>query len=618
MVRIQPVREIRPELVEELNPPPFKPRSPAMAEAYRWGKEKHAGQLRLNGEPYFESHCEWVASFVEEKFHNEVWTVAALLHDTVEDQGVSLEEIRGHFPGALGQEVARIVDGVTKLGAPREGVSRDLDAFRKLVMYRDLGVFLVKLADKTHNLLTLGYMGEPRRKQKAEEAIRAYGKLAGILNCYTWRRWLEDMAFPYAEPRHYQDVKSVIDRDPRLSLAFIQRTMEQLAQIMEAAGLDGSVEIVVNGYWQAWQKLRRLALSRKASLNDYKAVNDLVSFRLVLDDLKVEKCYELLGHVNHVYGETLDQDNFDDFIACPQNGYRALQTTTWLPGYGSVEIAISTHEMEEENRWGVVYVLRQGRDIHNYHPVVILTPSGGVRFVPEGSSVLDAVAAIQQEFLLDKISAIRVNGRLADVSDRINSGDVVEVITEGQRLKPREEWLRYCNPITARLVRSVLVMEALKDHAEEGRRKIKDIVAGRGILALEDVQALERDRTDNLLERLGCSSLEDLYAALGGGVIDREDLQVAMDQVGITKDGLKWHTLYVQVGKALNQPGMLARFTKMVSAVKGNIIRTVNTNLPDGGFEVRMVIENLDPKAEKRLASNYSRSNIPLVEFILV
>ena len=152
MVKIEPIYEIRPKLAEEFHPGKFVPRSPAIAEAYRWGKAMHAGQKRLSGEPYFETHCGWVAAFLDRLVANEAWTIAGLLHDSVEDSGESLERIKEKFPGKLGEDVAFIVDGVTKISAPRDGRSREIETLRKLAMFRDPGVFLVKLADKSHNL----------------------------------------------------------------------------------------------------------------------------------------------------------------------------------------------------------------------------------------------------------------------------------------------------------------------------------------------------------------------------------------------------------------------------------------------------------------------------------
>lgn len=487
MVRYTPIYELRPKMGPPFNVSEFIPRTPAIAEAYAWGQKLHAGQKRLSGEPYFETHCAWVAGFIDQLVGNEAWTIAALLHDSVEDQGETLEEIRQRFPGSMGEEVAHIIDGVTKISAPRDGRSRELETLRKIAMFRDPAVFLVKLADKSHNILTLEHMPAAKRVKKAEEAIRAYGKLAGILNCYQWRRWLEDIAFPHADPETFSYVRARIDADPRLQPTFINGMMDQLKRIMENAGLDGEIKVIVNGYWQSWQNLARMARVRRTSLNSFAAVGDVISFRMILDEPVESNCYQLLGHVNRYLGPYLDKDHFEDTIAYPENNFRALLIYGWIPDTGEIEIAITTKDYEGENQWGVVYAIQNRKDISNYRPVEILTPTGGARFLPEGSTVLDAVASIQQEILLDKISAVKVNDALARLSDKVKPGDVLEVITNGSRLQPVEEWLSFANESTRRLLRMVLATESLKRFAEKGRGDIKHLLARRGILDRKSV-----------------------------------------------------------------------------------------------------------------------------------
>jgi guanosine-3',5'-bis(diphosphate) 3'-pyrophosphohydrolase len=618
MVKIQLVKEIRPRLTDEFSVGPFVPRTDAMAKAYRWGQQMHAGQKRLSGEPYFETHCGWVAAFLDHLVCNEAWTIAGLLHDSVEDSGGTLEQIRAMFPGALGEEVAYIIDGVTKLSAPRDGRSRELETLRKIAMFRDPAVFLVKLADKSHNVMTLEFMPEKKRRKKAEEAIRAYGKLAGILNCFKWRRWLENMAFPHYEPQSFAYVKSRIDRDPRLNPDFINPILKELARIMEETAIEGRVEIIVNGYWQAWQKLRRMARLRKTSLGSFSAVNDLVSFRMIVNDNDEDACYRLMGKVNHYFGPLLDQSRFDDFIASPQNGYRAIQLTAWLPEVGAIEVAIATDAMEGENLWGVVYALLHAEDISSYRPIEILTPSGGARFLPEGSSVLDAIASIQQEFLLDKISAVVVNGSRAQLYDHVNPGDVVEVITQGERMVPTEEWLLYCNASTAQLLRAVLAMVALRNTAEQGRQVIKTILSSRGLVILEDLQALERDKTDNLLEQLSCASLEDLYAAVGGGAIRLEDVVTQLDRFGITKEGLGIVTINLVGESRSNRPGVLVTLASLISARGGNILRSVNDTFPDGSYNIRLIVKNIPDDRRDEVKQGFQSCGIDFTIFEIV
>lgn len=618
MVNVEFVREIRPRIVEDFTfEGDFEPRTPAIADAYIWGKALHKGQLRLSGEPYFETHCAWIAAFIDRLVGNEAWTIAALLHDAVEDQGESLDQIRQRYPGSLGKHVAYIVDGVTKMSNPRDGRSRELETLRKIARFRDPGVFLVKLADKSHNIMTLEHMSPEKQHQKATEAIRAYGKLAGILNCYRWRRWLEDMAFPYADPEMFGFVKEKIDHDPRLHLIFINDMLVKLADLMEAAGIPGTVRIIVNGYWQAWQKLRRMARDRRTSLDDFSAVNDIVSFRIIVDNDNEESCYRMLAQVNRFFNKYLVHNRFDDYIASPQHGYRALQVTAWLPDFGAVEVAITTEEMEGENLWGVVYALQHGKDISQYKPVQIFTPTGGTRFLPDESTVLDAVASIQ-DFLLDKINHVEVNGETKALSDLINPGDVVEVITQGQRQTPSETWLQFCNTSTARQLRSVLVTVALKQTAEEGRKRLKPLLVTRGIVDLEDVQIQERVKLENLLSSLAAASLDDLYSALGGGAIRLSDVDQALDEAGISKEELGWTTINVFGPVDTNKPGVLAYLAGLVSNFGGNIIRTVNNTYMDGSFTLRLVIKALGPEKKQALLNAFQNCKVNLTQVEIV
>lgn len=611
MVEVEEIREIRPRLLGEFDVGLFIPRTEAIQRAYEWGKKIHAGQKRLSGEPYFETHCGWVAAFLDRLVQNEAYTIAALLHDAIEDQGETLEEIKALFPGKLGEEVTYIIDGVTKMSNPRDGRSREIETLRKIAMFRDPGVFLVKLADKSHNIMTLNHMSQSKQWQKANEAIRAYGKLAGILNCYRWRRWLEDMSFPYVEPEAFKWVTEKINTDPRLNLNFINYYSHELARLMDAEGLDGAVRFTVNGYWQAWDKLQRMARARRTSLDDFSAVNDIVSFRMLVKSTNEVDCYRLLARVNKYFNKNLDHDRFDDYIAVPQNGYQALQVTAWLPGVGAVEVAIATEEMEGENTWGVVYAMQKGKDISKYRPVQILTPYGGTRFLEEGSTVLDGVGAIQ-EFFLDKINRVLVNGVERNLYDKLDPGDVVEVIIGGEHKIPHPDWLNHCNTTTARMLRVVLATVALKASSRKGRDLIHPILARRGILALEDVLILDSNRIEALLGLLACANLDDLYSAVGGGSIYLEELENSMNMVGISKTDLGWTTVLISGSTSSNRPGVLAYLAGLISQVGGNIIRTAHATDKDGSYHLRLVVKDLGDDAIQTLRAMLAHSEFPL------
>lgn len=611
LVQVENISEIRPLIADEFHVGNFVPRTEAIQRAWDWGKEVHAGQPRLSGEPYFETHCGWVGAFVDKLVHKESWTIAALLHDTVEDTGETLDEIRALFPGDLGNEVAHIIDGLTKISNPRDGSSREMETLRKIAMFRDPAVFIVKLADKSHNMMTLQYMPPEKRWSKADEAIRAYGKLAGILNCYRWRRWIEDMAFPYAEHEVYNNVRSQIDADPRLNVNFIRYYLNELAGLMTAEGIEGSMRFTVNGYWQAWDKLQRMARAHRTSLNDYSAVNDIVSFRMLVRQRDETACYRLLARVNKYFARNLDQDRFDDYIASPQNGYRAIQVTAYLPGIGAIEVAITTEDYEGENTWGVIYALNNNKDISQYRPVQIFTPFGGTRFLEEGSTVLDGVATVQ-DFYLDKLHKVMVNGEERHIYDTLNPGDVLEIVSAGPHKQPELDWLNHCNPTTARILRNVLARVKLKEASQLGKTMIHPVLVKRGLLDLSDVASLAPSRIESLLGILACANLDNLYSAIGGGSIVLREFENALDFVEISRSALHWTSIEFKGSNTANKPGGLAYFASLISESGANIIRTVNTTTKEGDFHVRMVLTGLEEDEKHKLYDIFSRSRYPL------
>jgi (p)ppGpp synthase/HD superfamily hydrolase len=461
--------------------------------------------------------------------------------------------------------------------------------------------------------MTLQYQPPAKQWAKANEAIRAYGKLAGILNCYRWRRWIEDMAFPYAEADSFPMVKSKIDADPRLNVNFIRYYLGELGNMMNAEGIDGSIKFTVNGYWQAWDKLQRMARSNRTSLDDFSAVNDIVSFRMLVKSKDEIDCYRLLARVNKYFQRNLDQDRFDDYIASPQNGYQALQVTAYLPGTGAIETAIATEDMEGENTWGVIYAINHNKDISRYRPVQILTSYGGTRFLEEGSTVLDGVASIQ-DFYLDKIHKVLVNGEERHIYDNLNPGDVLEVVSSGPHKQPEPDWLNHCNPTTARLLRNVLARVNLKQASEKGQKIIHPILVSQGILDLNDVASLEPNRLESMLGLLACANLDDLYSAVGGGSIFVNEVENAMDLTGIKSSTLRWTSLQIRGNNSSNRPGALAYFAGLITEAGGNILRTVNTTSKNGDFHVRMVLKGLEDNQKDYLKKLFSESRFPLVE----
>jgi GTP diphosphokinase / guanosine-3',5'-bis(diphosphate) 3'-diphosphatase len=207
---------------------------------------------------------------------------------------------------------------------------------------------------------------------------------------------------------------------------------------------------------------------------------------------------------------------------------------------------------------------------------------------------------------------------MQDLSAPIKPGDVVQVITGGERMTPTEDWLKFCNLSTARLLRSVLVTVALKQTAEEGRKLIRPLLVERGIVDMEDVQIQERVKFENLLSSLAAASLDDLYSALGGGAIRLRDVDEAMDQNGIMRAVLGWSTINIVGSSDTNKPGVLASLAGVVSKFGGNILRTVNNTFPDGSFTLRWVIKGLDENRKDELLETFLTCDVPLDQVEIV
>jgi (p)ppGpp synthase/HD superfamily hydrolase len=419
------------------------------------------------------------------------------------------------------------------------------------------------------------------------------------------------MAFPYAEPEPYNNVRAQIDADPRLSVNFIRYYLNELAGLMTSEGIRGSMRFTVNGYWQAWDKLQQMARSHRTSLNDYSAVNDIVSFRMLVAEQDEMACYRLLARVNKYFSRNLDQDRFDDYIASPQNGYRALQVTAYLPGTGAIEIAITTEDYEGENTWGVIHALNNNKDISQYRPVQIFTTFGGTRFLEEGSTILDGVAAIQ-DFYLDKLHKVMVNGEERHIYDNLNPGDVLEIVSSGPHKQPELDWLSHCNPTTARILRNVLARVNLKEASQLGKTMIHPILVQRGLLDLSDVASLDPSRIESLLGLLACANLDNLYSAIGGGSIVLREFENALDLVDITRSALRWTSIQFKGSTGANKPGGLAYFASLISESGANIIRTVNTTTKEGDFHVRMVLTGLEEEKKDKLYDIFSKSRFAL------
>jgi GTP pyrophosphokinase len=314
--------------------------SARMRMALEVASQVHAKDIRVTTQEPYVNHCMAVAEILKQWGADEDTQIAGLLHDTVEDHPdlISLEQVRQMF----GDRVTRLVDGVTNENTNKksqEKVAREAQ--------EELGIILLKCADRLHNLSTMNGFDEERKRAKAQETLEFYVPLAESLGLWQVKNALADIAFSFAQPERYQYVKEKIDQDPRLNSWFISRTGDQLSKILSDAGVKAVIEHQVGGYWELSEK--QIKTGKR-----FEEITDVVSFRvLILDEADIESCYTAREIIRERYRKLLDQERSDDYLVMPaMNGYSALHDTYRL-NQGNIEVAFTTVKKERFNNWGI-------------------------------------------------------------------------------------------------------------------------------------------------------------------------------------------------------------------------------------------------------------------------
>ncbi|MBU6490884.1 HD domain-containing protein [Patescibacteria group bacterium] len=469
--------------------------------AYAFSEKAHAAHTRYSGEPYF-IHPAAVAKILAEYGMDATTIVAGLLHDAVEDACVSREEVEKGF----GKEVLFIVDGVTKLGAHKyRGAERHAESLRRLLVATasDIRVLIVKLADRYHNMQTLGYVPEHKRRRIALETLEIYAPIADRLGMGRMKRELEDLAFPFVDPdaaRHTAEMRKTKTRETEAGLEKVQKELQR--ELVKRGLAAFRTEIRTKGLWSLHQKL-----SRKH--DDINLIHDIAALRIIVPE--IEDCYSALGIVHALYRPLPGE--FKDYIAFPKpNGYQSLHTTVVTPEAGIVEIQIRSEEMhrraqfgiashmsykqlgknveklqkeiqrskfsslsfswvrslipslmrvskKERGEWGTAKVppwLAELAEAHAEvagsddfveglkedffsHRVFVFTPKGDVIDLPAASTPIDFAYAIHSD-LGDHLQGAKVNGKLVSFDTVLGNGDIVEVLRR-DAAHPSAKWL---------------------------------------------------------------------------------------------------------------------------------------------------------------------------------
>ena len=509
-------------------------------QAYVFTVKKHGDQKRASGDPYF-SHPVEVAGILTELKLDEPTIVTGLLHDTLEDTDATYEELQKLF----GEEVAQLVDGVTKLSKLELTADQNKQAenFRKLLVAtaNDIRVLIVKLADRLHNMRTLHYIQDPSRKQRiAQETLEIYAPLAGRMGIQSFREELEDLSFKMLKPQGYNLISEKLVALKAERSDMLDSIAYDLKNLLTEEDVDAAVEGREKSPFSIWRKMENKSISLEQ-------LSDIFGFRVIVDT--EADCYRSLGAVHRKW--QFVPGRFKDYISVPKtNNYRSLHTTIIGPNRQRVEIQIRTSEMHTIAQNGVAahWLYKNSDDdrrkvfedikpfkwlqelvdqlkiantaeefledtkMELFHDQVFcFTPKGRIIALPKGATPLDFAYAVHTE-VGNSCAGARVNGNITPIRTVLRNGDEVEIIrAEGQL--PSANW--------ESIVVTGKARAAIRHHLRENEH-LAHIKTGREIIA-SVFQAEKKSNDDNHLERalvpLKCETLDDLYAMVGAGQV---------------------------------------------------------------------------------------------------
>lgn len=509
--------------------------------AYEIAQKAHQGQTRVSGEAYI-IHPLHVAEILTELHLDDVTISAALLHDVVEDTTYTLDQMKELF----GEEVAMLIDGVTKLGRLQYKSKEEaqLESYRKmfLAMAKDIRVIMIKLADRLHNMRTLKYMREDKQKRIARETIEIYAPLANRLGISSIKWELEDLCLRYLEPEIYYDLVENVKQKRKERQSFIETSIRQIQEKLEEAHIKADISGRAKHFYSIYKKMKR-------DNKDLSEIYDLSAVRVLVDSVK--DCYGVLGVIHAMWKPI--PGRFKDYIAMPKsNGYQSLHTTVMTRGY-PLEIQIRTFAMHQVSEYGVaahwkykeagkgakatgavdqkmswlrqmVSLQQELSDPKEYFEalkvdifsdeVFVFTPKGDVVDLPKGSIPIDFAYRIHTEVGHHCVGA-KVNGKLVPLEYKLKNGDIVSVITNKANNGPSRDWLNIvASSETRSKIRSWFKKEKREENIERGFELIKEEAKH---LGYAPKQLLKEGRLQQVADKLNIQSEDDLLAALGFG-----------------------------------------------------------------------------------------------------
>ena len=528
----------------------------AIEAAYVVARDAHEGQLRKSGEPYI-THPVAVTEILATLGMDQSTLIASLLHDTVEDTQYTLEQIRSDF----GDEVAQLVDGVTKLDKLTYGPSAEAETLRKMVvaMSKDIRVLVIKLADRLHNARTWGFVNPESASRKARETLDIYAPLAHRLGMNAIKWELEDLSFKVLEPKKYEEIERLVQERSPLRAKFSEEVTEMIQADLAEEGVKATVKGRQKHLYSVFQKM----VVRGREFNE---IYDLVGIRVIVED--VRDCYAVLGSIHARWSPI--PGRFKDYIAMPKfNLYQSLHTTVIGPNGKAVEIQIRTTEMHAraefgiaahwkykqkgpaaaENDPGVMWLKQlhewqqETEDVSDFldtlrydlrtPEVFVFTPKGSVIALPAGSTPVDFAYAVHTE-VGNRCVGAKVNGKLIPLESALSNGDVIEVVTNKSiHAAPSRDWLNFVKSPRARSkIKAWFSKERKEEAIEAGQESIARQMRKAGlplqkILAGQAILELAHD--------LHYQDIEELYAAVGNGHVSApsivEKLAISIGQV---------------------------------------------------------------------------------------
>ena len=517
--------------------------------AYERAAKAHTGQRRLSGEEYVNHPLEVAAILADLELDAETIS-AALLHDTVEDTALTADEVEREF----GPEVARLVDGVTKLGriALRSDQQQQAENIRKMMvaMAEDLRVVLIKLADRLHNMRTLDPLPEVKRRKISRETLDIYAPLAHRLGIGQIKWELEDLAFRNLEPDAYEDVVKRIARKRHDRETLVSDLREILARELEKVGIQAEITGRPKHIYSVWQKMTR-------ENKDFSEIYDLSAMRVHVDS--VRDCYGVLGVVHSLWKPV--PGRFKDYIAMPKsNGYQSLHTTVITHTGEPIEIQIRTHEMHRVAEFGVAahWTYKEGGKDASFDQklswlrsllewqnevgdaesfldtvkvdlfqdeVYVFTPKGDVLNLPADSTPVDFAYRIHTEVGHRCIGA-KVNGRMVPLDYALQNGEIVEVLTSKSPHGPSRDWLNFVKSASAKeRIRKWFKSQSREENVAKGRDLLDKELHRMHRVNLAD---LSDEKLDEIAALHKYGAVDDFLAAIGYGDLSTHSVVMRM------------------------------------------------------------------------------------------